>query len=95
MSSKQVGAIELRYAEMPWGRELDEVVMPSVHIEDLGAAVYVGLGDSIRGVTVYVVLDRLPRAMWRDEIVDAWYERRLPRFWRPALRLMETWGQEA
>lgn len=92
--NKRIGAIELRYADMPWGTELDEVVMPHVHIEDLGAAVYVGLGDTIRGVTLYVVVERMPRAMWWDAIVEAWYERRLPCFTRPALRLMETWGTE-
>lgn len=93
--TKRVGEIELRYADMPWGRELDEVVMPGLHMEDLGDAVYVGLGDSIRGVTVNVTLVRMPREMWKQEIFDAWHARRLPCFYRPALQLMETWGAES
>lgn len=80
---------ELRYAEMLWGRELDEIVYRDdfVHVENGGDHVFIGDGTSI----VYVVMSRMPREMWWDEVVDAWYERRLPHFWRTELRLMDEW----
>lgn len=89
--------IELRYADMPWGRELDEIVVRGgmVVAENMGGYVAAILYEDAerfqgrRHVQISFHVEWIPRAMWRDEIVDAWYGREWPTFRRVVMRVMD------
>ena len=90
--------IELRYADMPWGRELDEVVAQegglNVHVEDLGqgVAIILSTDQPQRHVNVNAHLAPLPRALWWEEIREAWDQRQWPCFWRVKLTLVDDYS---
>ena len=66
--------------------ELDEVCGEGFfHLEDLGQCWYVDLA----GARCTMLIDRMPRSRWWEEICEAWWERRLPCFHRIVLRVDE------